>query len=277
MSNLNKALLSLLAFVIIVTTVILVYKWGFWKDNKLDYGVYIGADAEEIFHKNLADTIVIVAQYFSSDEIAKLKADGHTVYTYFNIGSIEDYRDYYKDFEAITLDVYENWEDERWVDVTVKEWQDFLSAKADELIDKGVDGFFIDNCDVYYHYPKQSFFEGLSTILEDLNNKDTYVLINGGDEYVRAYFDKYGSLDLILDGVNQESVYTAIDWDNDTFTVNSTSDRKYFLAYLDLVMADGKDAYALEYATDEKIKRQAEHLAKSYGYNIYVSDSLELN
>ena len=30
---------------------------------------------------------------------------------------------------------------------------------------KSVDGFFIDNCDVYYYAPRESIFEGLTAIL----------------------------------------------------------------------------------------------------------------
>ncbi|SHI52579.1 endo alpha-1,4 polygalactosaminidase [Pseudobutyrivibrio xylanivorans] len=242
-----------------------------------EYGVYIGANPEDLLEKDLPKTIVIDAQYYTSKEIGKLKEDGHIVYTYLNLGSIESFRDYYNDYEDITLGAYENWDDEQWVDVSQAKWQDFVLEMADDLLDKGVDGFFIDNCDVYYNYPTDEIFDGVSAILRKLNGRDTYVLINGGDYFVTEYYNRYDSLDAILDGVNQETVYTAIDWQNDKFTVNEENERDYFLSYLVLVMDDGKDGYALEYTNDEDIKKQAIKLANSYGYHIYVSDSLELN
>ncbi|SEA46475.1 extracellular protein [Pseudobutyrivibrio sp. ACV-2] len=241
------------------------------------YGVYIGANHEDLKDKDLAKTIVIDAQYYSNEEISDLKKEGHIVYTYLNLGSIESFRDYYDDYKSLTLGTYENWEDEKWVDVTDIAWQQFLSDKADELIDKGVDGFFIDNTDVYYHYATDEVFESVSGILKNLQNKDTYIFINGGDAYVTEYLNRYGSLSDVLDGVNQENVYTTIDWDSDSFTVNAENEREYFLEYLQRVKADGKDAYALDYATDPEIIKASKAFAKEHGYTVYVSKSIELD
>ncbi|MCR4584771.1 MAG: endo alpha-1,4 polygalactosaminidase [Lachnospiraceae bacterium] len=240
------------------------------------YGVYIGAEPEELISRDLPEIIVIDAQYYAGDEISDLKEGGHRVYTYINIGSVEAFRDYYKDFENITLGAYENWEDEKWVDVSDERWQLFISDKADELIDKGVDGFFVDNCDVYYNYPTEEIFEGVRAILKNLCEKKAYVMINGGDEFVREYLKLHGNLDGILDGVNQESVYTAVDWENSTFSVNAPEDREYFLDYIKLVKDAGKDAYAIEYTTDPEIAQKAKELAATNGYTVYIADSLGL-
>ena len=242
-----------------------------------EYGVYIGADPESLLNReNLAQTIVIDAQYYTKQEIADLKAAGHTVYTYLNIGSVETFRDYYKEYESITLGAYENWEDERWVDVSQKAWQDFIADKAKELRKKGVDGFFVDNCDVYYYNHESKIFEGVCAILRDLHSGNGYVMINGGDDFVMDYVSAYGGLDDVLDGVNQESIYTSIDWENDSFSVNNHHDRDYFLKYLNLVKNCGKDRYAIEYTTSGRIAGKAAMLAKSRGYTVYIADSLEL-
>lgn len=246
-------------------------------DINKEYGVYIGADPESLLNReNPAQTIVIDAQYYTKQEIADLKAAGHTVYTYLNIGSVETFRDYYKDYESITIGAYENWEDERWVDVSQKAWQDFIADKAKELRKKGVDGFFVDNCDVYYYNHESKIFEGVCAILRDLHSENGYVMINGGDDFVMDYLSAYGSLDDVLDGVNQESIYTSIDWENDSFSVNNHHDRDYFLKYLNLVKNCGKDRYSIEYTTSGRIARKAAMLAKSREYTVYIADSLEL-
>ena len=242
-----------------------------------DYGVYIGSNPEDIDPEFLPQTIVIDAQYFSADEIHSLKEEGHTVYSYLNLGSIETFRDYYSQYESLTLGTYENWEDEKWVNVSDKSWQQFFSDKADELLAKGVDGFFVDNCDVYYNFSTEEIFSGVSAMLKDLKSKNTYVLINGGDAFVLEYLARNDGLDDVLDGVNQESVYTSINWEDESFGVNSKEDREYFSDYLDAVVSEGKDAYALEYATDRNIAESALKYAESKGYGIYISDSLELN
>ena len=244
--------------------------------QQYDYGVFIGAGPEDLHEMEAYNTIVIDAQYFSEDDISKLKQEGHIVYTYLNIGSVEAFRDYQDEYESITLDSYENWEDEKWVDVSNEGWQSFIVQKADELLSKGVDGFFVDNCDVYYQYPNEEIFYGLSNILEDLKNRGGYILNNGGDIYVTEFYNRHSTLDAILDGVNQESVYTCIDWDNESFGVNSDEDRDYFSNYLNMVLDDDKDAYVIEYADNIEIAKAATHYDYDNNFRVYVSNSLEL-
>ena len=274
--RIGKAGIKLIPGIIALCVCIIALSSCTKKESNDQYGVYIGAEPEELTGRSLADTIVIDAQYFDKDDITELKSSGHTVYTYINIGSIENFRDYYEEYEYLTLDTYENWEDEKWIDVSDSSWQDFISKKADELISKGVDGFFVDNCDVYYQYRTQEIFEGVSLILNELKEKNTYVLINGGDTFVTEYLDRFGNLDNILDGVNQESVVTCIDWENDKFSVNEKEEKEYFLEYLQTVMDDGKDAYVIEYTTDKGIEKEAVSLAGSKGYTVYVAHSLDL-
>lgn len=274
--RIGKAGIKLIPGIIALCVCIIALSSCTKKESNDQYGVYIGAEPEELTGRSLADTIVIDAQYFDKDDITELKSSGHTVYTYINIGSIENFRDYYEEYEYLTLDTYENWEDEKWIDVSDPSWQDFISKKADELISKGVDGFFVDNCDVYYQYRTQEIFEGVSLILNELKEKNTYVLINGGDTFVTEYLDRFGNLDNILDGVNQESVVTCIDWENDKFSVNEKEEKEYFLEYLQTVMDDGKDAYVIEYTTDKGIEKEAVSLAGSKGYTVYVAHSLDL-
>ena len=277
----RRSLYRMLIFMVLIILVGGIYLlhsgYIYCKAYDSDYGVYIGANPEDIDPGFLPQTIVIDAQYFSEDEIHSLKEEGHTVYSYLNLGSIENFRDYYSQYESLTLGTYENWEDEKWINVSNKRWQRFFSKKADELLAKGVDGFFVDNCDVYYNYPTEEIFTGVSTMLKDLKSKNAYVLINGGDTFVLEYLARNESLDDVLDGVNQESVYTTINWDDESFEVNNKENREYFSNYLDTIVAEGKDAYALEYATDEKIADAAFKYAKRKGYGVYISDSLELN
>ncbi len=79
-----------------------------------DYGVFLSVDNSDLSLFKDYQTIVIDAAYFEKEDIQKLKESGHTVYTYINIGSIENFRPYYETFKV-----------------------------------KGVDGYFVDNCDVY--------------------------------------------------------------------------------------------------------------------------------
>lgn len=46
------------------------------------------------------------------------------------------------------------------VNVADKDWQEFMDTLAGKLKKKGVDGFFIDNCDVYDYAHKRIFLMG---------------------------------------------------------------------------------------------------------------------
>jgi hypothetical protein len=125
--------------------------------NSKSYAVLIGIDRSRISRLKPYRTVVIEPEGFRASDIRKLHRQKKKVYAYINIGSIEKSRSYYSRFSDITLGDYENWPDERWVDVSKKEWQDFV---VDELARKyarqGYDGFFLDNADVYYEVPQQS-------------------------------------------------------------------------------------------------------------------------
>ena len=242
-----------------------------------EYGVFLNAEPKDMAGMKDYRIIVLDAQYFSKKQIKKLKKEGHTVYSYINLGSVEKFRSYYKDYEDITLDVYENWEDERWVDVTKKRWQTFIGTTlANRILKKGVDGYFVDNTDVYYHYKTKTVFQGVTKILKSLKKKG-YVLINGGDTYVKAYAKKYKSLKKVLNGVNQETVYSAIDWDHENALIaNDKENRVYFKSYVKLVKSFKKDVFLLEYTKDPKLIKKIKKYCKENGFYYYITDTLDL-
>ena len=245
---------------------------------KYSYGVFLGAAPEDIPQMERYKTIVLDAQYCSQEQIDGLKESGHTVYSYINIGSVEDFRPYYEKYEPLTLGEYENWEEERWVDVSAPEWQSFiLEELAPGILEKHVDGFFVDNCDVYYNFPSDEIFEGTAAILKGLKDTGAYVSINGGDRFVTEYADRYGTLDGVMDAVNQETVFSKIEWDKGTFSSNPKDEREYFQSYAELVAGYGKDVYLLEYTTDKKLIGKISDYCDEKGYIYFAADDFELH
>ena len=241
-----------------------------------DYGVFLNADASSLKQLKNYDLIVIDAQYFTKSDIELLHQNGTKVYTYLNIGSIENFREYYTSYEKLTIGRYEHWDEEKWVDVADPDWQKFMEQLSQELFEKGVDGFFIDNCDVYYYAPRESIFEGLTAILQNIMTFDKAVIINGGDTYVTEYRERYGAIDHIMTGVNQESVWSAIDFDKGTFYEQTKETRDYYCNYLEACQADGMDVYLLEYTTDKKLIQKIKKYCNEHDFHFYVSNSLEL-
>lgn len=245
-------------------------------ENTTDYMVLLGEDSSIVEKVSDVDVLVIDAAYFCKEEIASLKDKNiGKVYTYLNIGSIENFRSFYEDYENYILGDYENWPEEKWIDVSQPEWQEFIINESKELAQKGIDGFFIDNVDVFYLYPNDEIYNGLVDILSGIKGMNKPVYLNGGDCFVRKYIES-GDKRVIFDGVNQECVYTTYDFTNDRFLKNSEENMYYFTEYLDMLVENGYVVYVLEYATDSKIRSKSYFYSMEHNYICYVSDNIEL-
>ena len=243
-----------------------------------DYGVFLSLDNSDLSIFLKYKLVVIDAQYFDKSDIDFLHENGIEVYSYLNIGSLENFRDYYNTYEEYTLEVYENWEEEKWVDVSVKVWQDFITDElANQLFEKGIDGFFIDNCDVYYTYNETKIYNGLETILRKLKSFNVDVVINGGDEFVNDYYENNNSIEEIITGINQEDVFTSYDFDNEKFETANSEDSLYYKEYIEKFGAMGTEIYLLEYTDDLEVISQIENYCKKNDFMFYVSDSIELD
>ena len=134
--------------VVYVITILWIALFGHNKNCEPEYVVLIGEDNENLDRFPCADVLVIDGEYFTAEDVAYLKNRGvKTIYSYLNIGSIESFRDCYEEYSEYTLGEYENWPDEKWIDVSQEEWRNYIISKGNELSDKGFDGFFVDNVD----------------------------------------------------------------------------------------------------------------------------------
>ena len=107
--------------------------------EKNDYGVFLNADASFLERFKMYETIVIDAQYFTKRDIELLHQNGTVVYTYLNIGSIENFREYYTTYAELAIGEYEHWEEEEWVDVANPDWQKFIGQLSQESVWSGID------------------------------------------------------------------------------------------------------------------------------------------
>ena len=243
---------------------------------KYEYGVFLSYEGDL---SDLSDygTVVIDAQYVSKDDIRKFKKKGHTVYSYINVGSLEDFRDYYEEYKDLALSPYEHWDEEVWVNVADKKWQDFVVDElAASLKEKGIDGFFADNCDVYYYYPAIDILNGTAHIMEGLRDGDMPVLINGGDYFLDAYCENGGDPLDVASGINQETVFSEILWDEGEFGTADEESFEYFSDYVERYAEKGLDIYLLEYTTDSDLCEKIKSYCEEHGFRYYISDSVEL-
>jgi len=244
---------------------------------KYPYGVFLSI-CENIEQFADYEIVVIDAQYYPKEELDAFRSKGHKVFSYINIGSLEDFRDYYDEYKDLSLGAYEHWEEEVWVDVSQKRWQDFmLNDIAAGLLEKDIDGFFVDNCDVYYVHPKQEILEGLTVIMKGLKATGKKVIINSGDTFLDAYCEQGGKWDDVISGINQESVFSTILWDEGTFGTAEPEDHEYFVSYIDRYGSQGAEIYLLEYTIDEELMKEIKAFCEERGYTYYVADSIELD
>ena len=247
---------------------------------KKDYGVFIGADnIDKIKGYNV---VVVEPASIDVSGVEFLHKTNEKVYAYLDIGSLENYRPYFNEFKEKTLGLYENWEDEYWMDVSDIAWQKLIVDKLGrDIVDKGFDGFFIDNCDVYYYYPTEEIFNGLSSILHglrSLNMTKKYkidIIINGGDTFVSRCIENKTATEL-FDGVNQECVFTDIDFENKTYKEKDESDREYFKEYLSNVKKYIPEVYLIEYGANSKLIKEIENYCNENGFYWYNAKDLEL-
>jgi len=241
------------------------------------YGVFIGIGRKDIDKLKDYQTVVIDAEHFTKEDIKKLKKAGKTVYTYLSIGSLEDYRSYYKAYKHLALSKYDGWEGEEWVNVSDKSWQKLMLKRAKEFKNKGVDGFFIDNTDVYYEYKELRIYKGLVKILTGIRKMNTKLIINGGDVFVSKYLKENKSLKKIADGVNQEGVFT-------TLVENKKKGEEitgYYLKYLKKLSKKGIHIYLTEYILEDNkedgLEDKIADYCEKHGWDYYISENLELD
>jgi Uncharacterized conserved protein len=239
------------------------------------YGEFICATYETLDVSSY-NMIVIDAAYYSIEEISALHDKGVIVYSYLNVGTIEDFRDFYFEYQHFILGEYEDWPGEYWIDVSKEEWQTHIYEFAGMLVEKGIDGFFIDNTDVYYHYHNEDIFLGLITILNRLNEYEKEILINGGDVFVSEAILEVVEPLIQISGVNQECVFTRINFENSELSPQNKEDTNYYQEYLEKCRNKNLKVYLLEYTSDERLIRNINEYCRTWGFEYYISSSVDL-
>lgn len=240
------------------------------------YGVFLGIDAEQMDRLENYRLVVIEPSEFSREQLKALHDAGKTVYGYLNIGAIEKYRSYYDRFQDITLGSYEDWPYERWVDVTSPAWQSFIVDElGNEYAAMGFDGFFLDNADVFFHYPTDDIFRGLCIILKGLKSYDRQLILNGGDLFVSRCIEENTALSL-FDGINQETVFTRINFKDKTYEEQAEADIDYFQGYLSNAKKYGLSVYLLEYGANQVLSKKIDVYCSERGFLWYNAEGLEL-
>ena len=80
----------------------------------------------------------------------------------------------------------------------------------------------------------------------------------------------------MVTGINQECVFTAVNWEDDSFIRAEDEDHEYFMEYIEKFGEMGTEVYLLEYTTDEALAAEIQDYCSEKGFSCYIADSLEL-
>ena len=249
------------------------------------FGVFLGAKSSRLSTLIKYDNVAIELEEFSSKDIEKLHDNDTNIYAYLSVGSLESYRSYYDEFKEYTFYDYDNWDDERWIDVSVKSWQDHIVSTAKELYELGADGLFLDNLDVYYiaieeYKGSSSFVEGiyngLHSIIEELSKLDLYLLINSGTMFLERLKDNNDSLINSFEWYAQESVFsTIIDYDKNIFGRQDEEEHQYCLEMIEM-MKTYSNILMIEYTKDENLIEEIKEYANNNDIYYFISNNVNL-
>ena len=255
------------------------------KEDPKMYGVFLGATDKDIGRIAEYKKVVIDIDELSSESISYLLDRGCEIYAYLSVGSLEKYRSYYEEFKNYTFMDYDNWPDERWVDVSRKSWQEHLKQEAKRFIKKGISGLFMDNFDVYYiakeeYDCSETFKEGIYTgcfnILSTLSTLNLKLIINSGTDFLERLNDELPSM---LDKINcytQECLYSKIDdYQNNIFSNQDKETQDYYKSVISF-MKTSSDILLLEYTVDESLIKQIKDYCDTNGFYYYISDKINL-
>ena len=250
--------------------------WGRTPVNTGEYGVFIGTNSANIKNIHGFSMVVIDAWELSAEDVQILHDKGCKVYSYINVGSIETSRSYYDDFIHLSLGKYENWENEDWVNVADKSWQDLMTGiVAKKIVENGADGFFVDNTDVYYEFQTDEIYQGLVNIMTGLKSYDKPVIINGGKDFVSRLIEENKTG--LITGINQESVFTKVkSYSDNIFGRRKRAQLKIYQKYLKSCKDSGLDVYLLEYTNSRGMAKRVRKYCSVHGYKYFVTNSLAL-
>ena len=251
------------------------------------FGVFLGMNEENKDLNKLYQyqNVAIDIEEFSKSDITKLKEHNVEIFSYISIGSLEDYREYYSEFEKYTFMDYDNWPHERWIDVSQSSWQNHLVETARSFKELGASGLFMDNFDVYYivleEYEctdsfKEGIYQGCKTILNELDKLDLELMINSGTTFLeRLTSEKCGCINCI-DWYAQETVFSSIiDYDNDVFGKQDEEEHQYYIEMIDLMKHYSK-VLLIEYTKDEELIKDIKEYAKKNSVSYFISSKVNL-
>jgi cysteinyl-tRNA synthetase, unknown class len=251
--------------------------------------VNLGAEEQARIAASPFDVVVIDSEHHEGGnwqdgrpmtraEIEKMqkKPDGsrRQVIAYFSVGEAEDYRKYWK----------AEWNKKRpgWIGKESKEWkhnfyvqyweptwQDIVLKFADQVIDSGFDGFYIDRADAYYNFgdTKQARDRMEAFVLKLVTHirakkPDAQILVQNAEELLdRPAFVQ------AIDGIAKEDLLYGITHKEEP---NKKVDIDWSTDLLKKFQVQGKKVFVIEYLSRKDYVADAKARLDALGFTMYM-------
>ena len=236
------------------------------------------------------DLVVIDSEQFPGEkeipltreevERMKIKPDGsrRLVIAYFSVGEAENYRYYWRPEWNQKKPAWIGKENKQWggnflVQYWQPAWQNIImggpKSFADQVINSGFDGFYIDRVDAYYYYgdsadKRAQMADFIIKLANYIRSKkpDALIMAQNAEElldrpnYVKA-----------IDGIAKEDLIYGI---SHTEKMNPADDISYSSGLLSGAKKAGKAIFVIEYLTKPDFVADAVQKVKALGFVPYV-------
>jgi cysteinyl-tRNA synthetase len=209
-------------------------------------------------------------------ERMKVKPDGsrRLVIAYFSVGEAEDYRKYWKPEWSQKKPGWigkesKEWKHNYYVQYWDPVWQDIVLKFAEQVIESGFDGFYIDRADAYYNFGDTKLARDrmeafILKLVGHIRAKkpNAAILVQNAEElldrpaYVAA-----------IDGIAKEDLLYGITHKEEP---NKKVDVDWSIGLLKPFQAKGKKVFAIEYLTRKDYVADAKKRLDALGFVMYM-------
>ncbi|MEW6364489.1 MAG: endo alpha-1,4 polygalactosaminidase [Acidobacteriota bacterium] len=215
------------------------------------------------------DLVIVDGEAVTVEQVRTLHQHGVLVLAYLSVGTIENWRWWYKAVKRYRLDYWGDW-GEWYADTSKAGYRKVLRNRvAPWMLAKGIDGLFLDNTDMISDHPRQA--PGMRKLVHALSllvhGRNGFLFSQNGEEVIGPSLADY-------DGWNREDVTSTYDFDNDRYLLQGPEDVQAALDALRKVSGAGLLVMATDYAAggDSATEQKAISNACSAGALPYVSD-----
>lgn len=236
------------------------------------------------------DLVVIDSEQFPEEkeipltreevEKMKIKPDGsrRLVIAYFSVGEAENYRFYWRPEWTRQKPAWIGKENKQWggnflVQYWDPTWQNIImggpKSFADQVINSGFDGFYIDRVDAYYYYgdtdPKRKqmvdFIVKLAGYIR-AKKPDAVILAQNAEELL-----DYPTYVKAIDGIAKEDLIYGI---SHTEKINPAGDIEHSSKLLTSAKKAGKAIFVIEYLSRPELITDAVSRVRALGFVPYI-------